>query len=210
MKRKYPRTMHLPWSPGLSNDDKRIDNMDNFINRLIIITEKRDGENITMTKNYIHSRSLDWKAHESRDWIQAYWNKIRWEIPENLKIHGESLYAKHSIGYEHLTSYFECFAVFDEETDCFLSWQETCNMALHLEMQMVPLIYEGMYEKDYWTTLRPGDKNEGYVVRLEDEIPLNEFQISVAKYVRANHVNEDEKHWFYNKEIVKNKLVTGE
>ncbi len=41
---KYPRTFHLPWSPGLTKDDKRIENLDGFIGREVVVTEKMDGE----------------------------------------------------------------------------------------------------------------------------------------------------------------------
>jgi len=41
---KYPRTVHLPFSPGATNDDKIICNMDSFVGKEIVITEKMDGE----------------------------------------------------------------------------------------------------------------------------------------------------------------------
>lgn len=44
-KRKYPRTPHLPWSPGATSDDKYIQDLNSFKGRKIVITEKMDGEN---------------------------------------------------------------------------------------------------------------------------------------------------------------------
>lgn len=45
---------------------------------------------------------------------------------------------------------------------------------------------------------------EGYAIRLDEGFYLNEFNKSVAKFVRKNHVQTDN-HWM-EQEIVKNKL----
>ena len=44
---KYPRTYHLPWSPGTTADDKKLsgDWFDMYKGKEIVITEKLDGEN---------------------------------------------------------------------------------------------------------------------------------------------------------------------
>jgi hypothetical protein len=44
-KLKYPRTKHFDFSPGVSNDDKILHDLSNFIGKEIVILEKRDGEN---------------------------------------------------------------------------------------------------------------------------------------------------------------------
>ena len=38
MSAKYPRTPHLPWSPGASADDKRLSSADHLLDRRIVIT----------------------------------------------------------------------------------------------------------------------------------------------------------------------------
>lgn len=43
---KYPKTMHLPWSPGLQNDDRVIANLDAFRGHEVVVTEKLDGEKL--------------------------------------------------------------------------------------------------------------------------------------------------------------------
>ena len=45
MKIKYPRTFHLPWSPGATSDDKMLKSIEHFIGKEVVITEKMDGEN---------------------------------------------------------------------------------------------------------------------------------------------------------------------
>ena len=46
---------------------------------------------------------------------------------------------------------------------------------------------------------------EGYVVRLADSFDVGDFSKSIAKYVRAGHVQTDE-HWL-DKPMVKNELM---
>ena len=48
---KYPRTMHLPFSEGVTSDDKMIKSLDAFQNCRVIVTEKMDGENTTILKS---------------------------------------------------------------------------------------------------------------------------------------------------------------
>lgn len=45
---KYPRTPHLPWSPGATKDDVRCINTEIFTGKRVVITEKMDGENTTL------------------------------------------------------------------------------------------------------------------------------------------------------------------
>jgi hypothetical protein len=42
---KYPRTYHLPHSPGITDDDKLMPNFMGFKDCEIVVTEKMDGEN---------------------------------------------------------------------------------------------------------------------------------------------------------------------
>ena len=71
MEYKYPRTFHLPWSPGCTSDDKVLKSVDHFVGKRVIVTEKMDGENTTISKNKIYARSIDSKDHESRHWVKA-------------------------------------------------------------------------------------------------------------------------------------------
>ena len=44
MKCKYPRTSHLPWSLGSTDDDKMLQSVDHFIGQEVVVTVKLDGE----------------------------------------------------------------------------------------------------------------------------------------------------------------------
>lgn len=69
---KYGRTYHLPWSPGATSDDKMHAEVESlFGGQEIVVTEKLDGESTTIyADRFTHARSVDSKAHRSRDWVR--------------------------------------------------------------------------------------------------------------------------------------------
>lgn len=104
---KYPRTFHLPWSPGATNDDKVLSTDEHFIGKEVVVTIKMDGENISMYHKGIHARSMNSANHPSRTFVKRIWaNKVMGIIGENVRVCGENLYAKHSIHYKNLEDYF--------------------------------------------------------------------------------------------------------
>lgn len=196
MKIKYPRTMHLPWSPGATSDDKMLRTDDIFIGKKIVMTEKMDGENTTLYRDGTHARSLDSKNHPSRNYVKGLHGQLGYLIPQDWRICGENLFARHSIHYTNLEDFFLCFSVWDEENNC-IGWDETVLFCDKLELKTVPQLYVGMYNRqtieDVWAEVQTPQK-EGYVIRLYDQFAYNDFGKSVAKYVRENHVQTDE-HW---------------
>ena len=200
---KYPRTYHLPWSKGISSDDKIISSLSNFIGKEIVVTEKMDGENTTMTRNKCYARSLDSVSHESRTWVKSQWAKLSYFIPESYRVCGENLYAKHSIFYMDLKSYFYGFSIW--ENDRCLSWDDTLMWFTLLDIVSVPVLYRGVYDEDTIKRISIDENiQEGYVVRITHEFNISDFPICVGKYVRKNHVNTNE-HWM-NQKIIPNKL----
>jgi hypothetical protein len=206
---KYPKTMHLPWSPGISRDDKVLHNTDCFKGKEVVVTVKMDGENTTIYENYIHSRSIDSKNHWSRDYVKGLQGRIGYLLSYNhIRICGENLYAKHTIHYKNITSYFMVFSIWEKDT-C-LSWDKTVSLCESINIETVPVLYRGIWDEKLIKSLYKqnynGDECEGYVVRLADSFNLDNFSNSIAKYVRKNHVQTDE-HWLYNsteKNILKN------
>lgn len=195
---KYPRTPHLPFSPGMSRDDIGFGNLEWFAEKTVVVTEKLDGECTTVYPDgYCHARSMDSKHHPSRSWIKA--NAAEWAhlIPEGHRLCGEYLYAEHSIAYKELESYFYLFAVFNNEK-C-LSWSETVAIAKVVGIPTVPVLYFGPWNEEvirrcWLNKSKAGGDQEGYVVRTVESFTIEEFQRSVAKYVRKEHVQTDE-HW---------------
>lgn len=204
---KYPRTFHLPWSEGISSDDKVLKDLSHFIGKEVVVTEKLDGENTSVYTNYCHARSLDSVNHSSRNWIKNYVSNFNYLLPEGFRICGENLYAKHSIYYDSLESYFYLFSVWDNET-C-LSWDETLEWCEMLKLKSAPELYRGVFDEVLIKSLFNGKSvlggnQEGYVVRLVDKFEIVDFSKYVAKFVRKNHVKTDS-HWM-NSEITLNKI----
>jgi hypothetical protein len=111
---KYPRTFHLPWSQGATDDDKVLSSVKHFEGKEVVISEKKDGENTTIySDGYCHARSLDSAHHPSRSWVKSLASSLVGSIPEGWRICGENLYARHSISYEALPSYFMVFGIYD-------------------------------------------------------------------------------------------------
>ena len=209
---KYPRTFHLPFSPIASDDDKILHNLDHFYEengrpKEIVITAKMDGENSNLYRDGYHARSINENYHLSRDWIKNFQAQIGYEIPEGWRLCGENLYAKHSIGYSNLLSYFLLFSIWNEKNEC-LSWDDTLEWAHLLGLEVVPVLYRG----NDWTInmlkgICPkelnGNKVEGYVMRITDGFSYLKFKHCVAKYVQNPITSEN--HWRF-KELTPNKL----
>lgn len=204
---KYPRTIHLPWSEGVGSDDRTLRDVLHFIGRRVVVTVKMDGENTSLYSDFFHARSLDSRHHPSRDWIKNFWGRIKHEIPVGWRICGENLFARHSITYEDLVSFFTGFSLWNERNRCF-SWQDTIGYFDILDIEPVEEIYCGIFDQklihEAYLKKSKGRICEGYVVRLEEEFDYRDFRKSVAKFVRKNHVTTDQ-HWMA-KEVVPNKL----
>ena len=211
---KYPKTKHLPWSKGQTKGDKSYSQEDVeklFAGKEIVITEKMDGENSSIYTNYLHARSIDGRNHPSRNWLKNLHSKIKYSIPEGWRICGENLFAKHSIFYKNLPSYFLAFAIFDEKNNC-LQWDEFVEWCNLLDIIHVPLLYRGIFDEEKIKKCYTGksvyegsDVQEGYVLRLTNEIPFVQYKKSLAKFVRENHVQTNH-NWMYQ-EITKNELT---
>ena len=201
---KYPRTYHLPWSPGLTKDDRQMPDTTVFDGKEVIVTLKMDGENTTIYRDFVHARSLVYEPHPSRNWMKVLQAKIGHEIPEGWRFCGENLTAVHSIEYDELPDHFMLFSVWNERNDC-MSWEETKTWAELLDLNLVPVLYDGVFDRYYIEKLFAphANKHEGYVVRLAGQFAYSEFRRSVGKYVRKGHVHTHG-HWMreqvrYNK-----------
>lgn len=207
MRYKYPRTYHLPFSEGCTSDDKKLLTDAHFDKVEVVVTEKMDGENITIYRDGFHARSLDSKHKEYHSWLIREMQKFAYNIPEGYRICGEYLFAQHSIPYDSLPSYFLVFSVWDGDT-C-LSWDDTEIICEELGLQTVPVLWRTQYNTTEIKALAEkvtARGGEGIVVRYAGEFKYDEFDKNLAKYVRKNHVQTD-KHWSFS-EIVKNGLKT--
>lgn len=207
VRRKYPRTPHLPWSPGATPDDIHARDLSRFEGAEIVVTEKLDGENTTMYPDGLHARSLDSAHHPSRAWVKGLHGRIAHLIPAGWRLCGENCYAVHSLTYEGLPSYFFLFSVWDERNRC-LSWAETEEWAALLELELPPILYRGPFSERRLRAITAGldlGRQEGIVVRLAAGFDHAQFGDSVAKWVRAGHVTTDE--FWMSRPVVPNGLA---
>jgi len=195
---KYPRTYHLPFSPGKTDDDKTLRDCSIFEGKQVVVTCKMDGECTTgYWDGYVHARSLDSESSESQSYIRNYLAGVLYDLPEGWRICGENLYAKHSIHYKNLKHYFQVYSIWNEKNEC-LSWEDTILWADLLGLEVVKKLYNGLWDKiivqGLFNSVLDGDEMEGYVVRSVNSFTYGDFRRNVAKFVRAEHVQTNQ-HW---------------
>lgn len=208
---KHPRTFHLPWSAAIHPDDRVIEEMDAFVGNPVVVTEKLDGENTSLYRNHYHARSIDSRNHPSRNRAKAIWASIAPGIPPRWRLCCENMFAKHSIAYSDLEGYLYGFSVWNDKNEC-LAWDDTVEWFGLFGLPIVPVLYEGVYDETVIKALydpeKDWERSEGYVVRLAKSFHYDDFQKSVAKYVRSGHV-QTTRHWLHGQPIVENKARNG-
>lgn len=189
----YPRTPHLPESPGATSDDKHAtkSTLAYLASGVpLTVTEKLDGGNISLYRDAFHGRSKDSGTHLWDTYAKQIWSQMRFDIPEGWRISCESMYARRSVAYENLESPLYIIGIWNEKNN-LISWEDTQEWAELLSLPTVPTLYEGTDFKEatsVWGKNFDSDTSEGFVVRDAGEIPYKKFGHHIAKYVRANHV----------------------
>lgn len=207
---KYPRTPHLPFSLGMGDDDRVLASDSHFAGEEVVVTVKMDGENTSVYHDgTVHARSLDSKHRDYHSWLLQDVQNWCYALPEGMRVCGEYLFARHSIAYDKLPSYFMAFSVW--QGHICLAWDDAMEVLKGLgehAPKTVPMLYRGIYDTK---TIRKiaeqavADGQEGVVVRKVGHFQRDNFGENVAKYVRANHVQSDT-HWMFAK-IIKNDLA---
>lgn len=205
--KKYGRTYHLPTSPGVMSDDKILRDLSTLNSAAeVIFTEKMDGENTTIHQGGCHARSPDSGYHASRDWMKAFAAGISPNLAENERIVGEYLFARHSVAYDSLQSYFLGFSWIVDGT--VQAWDTTLERFSVLGIQPVSVLHRGPFNDATTNAVLAGldlSKQEGFVVRTTSDFQEADMATHMAKYVRADHV-QSETHWMHA-EIVRNGLA---
>jgi hypothetical protein len=207
--RKYPRTLHLPQSLSATSDDKIHSSIEQFSGMDVVVTEKMDGENTTIHCGGTHARSIDGRYHPSRSWMKKFAATISPQLDQLERICGEYLFARHSIEYNELPTYFLGFAWFIDGQ--LQSWGDTVQRFDQLGVASVPVLYHGPYYagliEDTAKKMNFG-RQEGFVLRASKAIDECDFSKMVGKYVRKGHVQTD-RHWMQS-ELVQNSLRKDE
>lgn len=204
---KYPRTYHLPYSKGATNDDKISKDVNYLLCKEIVITEKLDGSNSCIKKDGVYGRSH--AVFTTNPWdveLKKLHSIIGNYLDDETYVFGESLYAVHSIEYTNLESYFYIFGVRDNNK--WVSWNEVEEYSYLLDIPTVPVLFKGVVntEKELQEIVENlvtkestlGGVREGIVVRNAGEFDNSDFGSNVMKWVRPNHVQTIDKHWTRN------------
>ncbi len=222
MSAKYPRSMHVPFSPGSTSDDKiaSYSEFDLFLGRRIIITEKLDGSNVCLTNSNVYSRSHSGPpGHKSFDPLIKFHSENKAKIPENISLFGEWAYAVHSINYLMLQHHLNLFGVRNDITGKWAAWDEVTMWADEIGVAHVPMILDGCFAKReiLKNVIRGlsqlssvyGPEREGLVIRTFEGPNVNDKNQleGLQKWVRANHIKTLDKHW-QKQEIVVQPCIT--
>jgi len=194
---KYPRTLHHPTSPSVQSDDKVASDLSLFEGEEVVFTEKMDGENTSLYKDGFHARSLDSGSHPARNWLAAFHAERCYKIPTDWRICGENVFARHSVAYESLASYFLGFSVWRDDHTC-LSWDETEVFLAQIDIVPVKVLWRGKYTPEVASIVSKNldtDLSEGWVMRLASGFEAADFQRAVVKWVRPSHVQHKAEHW---------------
>jgi hypothetical protein len=224
---KYNRTFHFPFSPGATNDDKIATTMEKLIGEPIVLTEKMDGSNTSMESHGCFARTHSGSpSHPSFDGLKAMHAGIKWQLQEGMQYFGEWCYARHSIEYSELPSYFMLFGIrilegtmiptiwHPMDHSLWVSWERVEKEAEKLGISTVPVLFKGTVDSE--SQLKElvesfmkqpstcGGIREGVVARVARAFNDDDFSSCIMKCVRANHVQTSE-HW-KDQEIIRNKL----
>jgi hypothetical protein len=214
MSEKYPRTLHLPWSPGVRSDDLVMTDVSTLLDRQLVLTEKMDGSNVCLERAALYARSHNQAPrHESFHALKALHASLCSHVPAHWQIFGEWLWAKHSLAYDRLPAYLLVFGIRDSIQRRWLSWDDAACWAEEQGVSLVPVLWRGTCGT--WEELEQrvfslsqartcGKEQEGIVVRWSAGFVQEAFGIAVAKWVRSDHVQTDS-HWAQQR-LVRNRL----
>lgn len=203
---KYRHTPYLSISPSKSIDSYNTIPFQYFLGKNVVITEKMDGENTTITKNKIHARSPDGTSKEWQSYVRQKASLFQYYLEDEESIIGENMFAVHSLEYSNLEDYFLAFAY--KKNGVFKSFDALEIICKKYDIKTVPVLYKGVFTLSVleWIRHKKIDttKQEGFVIRVNQDFNEETYYKNIAKWVRPNHVQTDE-HW--SKLWVKNKQI---
>lgn len=156
--KKYPRTPHIEGSriqPG--DEDMNQIPFAQMAGRHAVVEEKIDGANCAVSFDADGGLLLQSRGHYLRggyrerhfnflkQWAQAHATEFYGVLGSRYIMYGEWMYAKHTIFYDALPSYFMEFDIFDRETGWFLDTHMRREMTSHMPVCSVPVLAEGEF-----------------------------------------------------------------
>ena len=169
MRTHYPRTPHLPWSPGVTPDDVRAGGSVRAAPGARSWSPRSStGRTPPCTRTACtRVRSTRRTIPRGRGSRVSRAGSVA-RIPAGWRVCGENLYARHSLAYEDLDSWFYGFSVWDGE-HC-LDWDRTVTLPAGLgDARSRAVLWRGVFDERALRRLRLDTaRQEGYVVRTVD------------------------------------------
>lgn len=131
--------------------------------------------------------------------MKALYSSFAPQVEDDLQLYGENMTAIHSIVYTGLKSCFYLFAVRRVSTGEWIAWDDVVKLANELDLPHVPVLWRGTISRlgELEHLLQSAAKmpsavsaspGEGFVVRRSSSFTDAAFASSMAKYVRADHI----------------------
>lgn len=158
--KKYPRTPHLEGSrlqPG-DEDLSQID-FSEIRGKHIVIEEKIDGANSAVSFDTDGGLLLQSRGHYLiggpreihydlfKQWATAHAKTFYEVLGSRYIMYGEWMYAKHSMYYDALPSYFMEFDIFDREKEIYLDTPSRRLLTEKMPISSVPVLNEGVFQR---------------------------------------------------------------
>lgn len=205
---KYPSTPHWPWSEKVHRNDSYHINPEHFVGKEVVITEKIDGGNTCLWDGQAYARSTS--TPSAAGWFAMVKKHHAWKTAgeKTFFFYGEDIYGVHSIEYDAIPEdeTFRVFAVRGYD-DYFLNWDAVVGLSDKYNLPVAPVSFRGTFSSvddvtAWFKQNRPlpsfmGPEREGFVMRVVEHFPADQFATNVCKYVRKDHVQTDE-HWTRN------------
>ena len=199
---KFPRTHWLPIGEKPHKSERYLTKkeVEELFSSEVNVSEKLDGANVGLSfqqdKLILQKRGgfIGEGEHPQygafKEWAYSKYQEFC-QLPEDMILFGEWLYAKHSIYYTKLPDYFIIFDIW--QNGKFLSVEERDSIARKFGLYAVPTIYQGTLSLNNIPSLiqqsRYSDElMEGIVVRSLRNPDLR------GKWVRPDFIY-GQKHW---------------
>ncbi len=157
--KKYPRTPHLQGSklqPG--DEDLSQIPFEAIRGKHLVIEEKIDGANTAISFDTDGTLLLQSRGHYLlggarevhynlfKQWATVHTDAFYRVLGTRYIMYGEWMYAKHSVFYDALPSYFMEFDIFDRERGVYLDTPSRAALTSQMPICSVPLLASGTFQ----------------------------------------------------------------
>lgn len=213
---KYPKTYHLAGSKGIEDTDSVP--FSAILNTKLVIEEKVDGSCVGIAfdqgKPIIKHRNQDVRGEQwdlLKAWVSEHEEELYDKLEERYIMYGEWLYARHTISYDCLPSYFLEYDIFDTLSGKFLSTPNRKLLLANTSVTSVKVLATECFRIPQDIVKLFGQSNyrlngpmEGLYLKLED----SEKVVSRYKYIDKGFLDQilsSGTHWM-SRTLVKNLL----